>query len=858
MPEFNAGFLSIFNNHHIVMLLVDPASGQIVDANPAAVQFYGYGHEKMCGMTISQINALSEEQLKCNLAKAHELKECHFILKHRIADGRICDIEAFCGPIKLDDRQLLYSINFDITGRLKMENDVVRNRDRLKSIVKILQIRTDNINDILENALNEAIELTSSKIGFILRYNHQIGDFSLVNWSKSVMQECRIEPPQGGFKLDHAGIWAECVKQRQPILVNDYQAPDCKKRGLPVGHVAIKNVLVIPVFTGDEIVAVVGVGNKEDDYDQNDSLQLSLLFDAVWKAVEKIESQRKVAHLNKVLRGISEVNRLIARAGDPISLADSVCRVLAETRGFNGAILILTDEQGNSVETVCSGMYVDFPEFSSMIKSGHLPECCIEAMQRPGVLLIKDRSRFCHDCPISKDCEGLTSLISAMKFNDELYGFMGVCVADELFDSEEEAGLFAGLAEDVALALHNLMMRSAKKLAEIDRDSLHSQLIQAQKIEAIGQLAGGVAHDFNNLLSVILGYGEILMQDISSESVYFEPMSEIYAAAERAKNLTRQLLAFSRKQIFELKIVQVNQIVAGFEKFLRRIVGEQIRVELKLCDTEALVKADVSQIEQALMNLAINARDAMPEGGILTIETGIHYFDEVYASEKIGLLPGNYAMLAISDTGVGIDKETMEHMFEPFYTTKGVEKGTGLGLSTAFGIVKQHNGHIWAYSELGKGSVFKVFLPLTAGMEDPSKTEQAKEGESAFSHATIMVVEDDLLVRRLACKILVRQGYRVLEAENFDTAVELASSFAGKIDLLLSDVIMPGKEGPEVFKAISKMCPDIKVLYMSGYSPAQISHLCKLDSSEAFVQKPISVSALLGKVSRLLRGKKKG
>jgi len=701
MSESNAGFLSIFNNNHIVMLLVDPEFGQIVYANPAAVKFYGYSHEEICSMTIAQINAMSEGQLKCNLAKAQELKECHFILQHRLADGKIRDIEAFCGPIVLDNRQLLYSINFDITDRLRMESEVVR------------------------------------------------------------------------------------------------------------------------------------------------------------KAVEKIESQSKIAHLNRVLRCVCEVNRLIARSGDSVSLAHSICRILAETRGFSGAILILTDEQGNPVESVCSGMYVNFPDFLEGIKAGNLPECCVEAMQTHGVVIIKDRQRLCHDCPISKECKGLTSLVSAMKYNDELFGFMGVCVADELLDAEEEPGLFAGLAEDVALALHNLMMRSAKKLAEIDRDSLHSQLIQAQKIEAIGQLAGGVAHDFNNLLSVILGYGEILMQDISSESAHFEPMSEIYAAAERAKNLTRQLLAFSRKQVFELKFVQVNQIVMGFEKFLRRIVGEQIRIELNLCDTEAIVKADVSQIEQALMNLAINARDAMPDGGVLTIETSLHYFDEAYASERIGLSPGNYAMLAISDTGVGIDKETMEHMFEPFYTTKGVEKGTGLGLSTAFGIVKQHNGQIWAYSELGKGSVFKVFLPLSAGMEEPVKIETVKDSDGTFSHATIMVVEDDLLVRRLACKILVRQGYRVIEAENFDTAVDLAASFAGKIDLLLSDVIMPGKEGPEVFKAISKMCPDIKVLYMSGYSPSQIGHICKLDANEAFVQKPISVSALLGKVSQLLRGKKK-
>lgn len=854
MLNSQTGILGLFGNKYVVMLLVNHALGQIVDANPAAAAFYGYSTEQLKKMNLADINVQPAEQPDCQPVINPIDEECHFLQQHRLADGQIRDIEVFSGPLTISEVKLQYLVIFDITEHRRHELEFSFNQDRLKSIVKILQITSNQIQEILDNTLNEAIELTRSHIGYVLRYDEVKRQFTLNSWSRGVMAECNVANPPGIFELDHTGLWGEAVRQQKPIIVNDFAAPNPLKKGYPAGHVTIGKFMTVPVFSGGKIVAVVGVANKIADYDQTDTLQLTLLFDAIWKAVEKIESQKKVDHLNRVLRGVCEVNRLVARAKEPQQLAEDACKILSEARGFAGVMIILTDRDGIVHHVSLSGLLKADPEFHDQTMAGVLPPCCVEALQNQGVLRVADRTGFCRDCLIGNVCEKQISIVSAMRFNGELFGFVSVALPVDQVESDEEVVLLSNLAEDIALALHNLSMRNAKQLAEKDRDSLQSQLIQAQKIEAIGQLAGGVAHDFNNLLSVILGYGEIIMQDVSSESSLFEPVSEIYAAAERARILTRQLLAFSRKQVFEVKLVQINSIVSGFEKFLRRIIGEQVRLVLNLCPEESMVKADISQIEQVMMNLAINARDAMPAGGVLTIETARHYFDDDFVSEKIGVKAGNYVLLSFSDTGIGITKEVLDRMFEPFFTTKGSESGTGLGLSTAYGIVRQHEGHIWACSEPGHGSTFKIFLPVACGIEEPViKTPQVS---GQIANATVLVVEDDLLVRRLACKILARQGYRVLEAEDYTTAVDIARNFAGKIDLLLSDVIMPGKEGPEVFKTISEFCPEIKVLYMSGYSPTQISHICKLDNVESFVQKPISVSALLGKVSQMMRNKK--
>ncbi len=858
MFNSEAGFNSIFFNDMIVMLLVEPKSRKIIEANNAAIKFYGWSHEQILQMTIDEINAIPYEQLQNNVHKAQSMEECHFFLKHRLANGTIRDIEAFCGPIEIDGKKLLYSINFDITERNKVQLENEKNDGRLRSIVKILKTRSDIPQTILDATLHEAISLTESAIGFILRYSEEEKEFSLISWSNEVMSECQVKNPRTRFQLEQTGLWSESIRQRQGLIVNDYSSPDISKNGYPEGHLKIDRLLTLPVFSNEKIVALIGVANKKNEYDQTDSLQLSLLMESIWKTIENVESNKKIAHLNETLHSIYKIHKLINRTNAPQELADKVCEAFLETRNCSRVILTLTDKDGTPAEIFSRGECAPSSDEKDKMKTGILPNCFLEAVQSSDPVVIHEANEICVECPISHKASGQISLIAPLRYRDELYGFFLISFLTMQIELDQERSLISGLVEDLALAFHNMDMRKEKQLAEKDRDSLHSQLIQSQKIEAIGQLAGGVAHDFNNLLSVILGYGEILMQDISADSSFFEPMSEIYAAAERARNLTRQLLAFSRKQVFQVKLVSVNTVVLGFEKLLKRIVGEQIALELSLCEDEVIVKADVAQLEQAMMNLTINARDAMPHGGKLKIATARQYLDEKYVSDMLDVNPGNYVTLSFADTGKGMSSETIEHIFEPFFTTKGEESGTGLGLSTAYGIIRQHGGHIWVDSQPEKGSDFKIFLPLTAGITDPEQEKElsSRANSPSSPYATILVVEDDLLVRRLACKILSRQGYRVFEAENYDAAVEVARNFSGKIDLLLTDVVMPGKEGPAVYKTVAEYCPNIKVIFMSGYSPSHIHHLCKLENFEEFVQKPISVSALLGKVSNILRKKR--
>ncbi|MBU0965253.1 MAG: response regulator [Proteobacteria bacterium] len=392
---------------------------------------------------------------------------------------------------------------------------------------------------------------------------------------------------------------------------------------------------------------------------------------------------------------------------------------------------------------------------------------------------------------------------------------------------------------------------SQRKKDEGEKSRLEEQLIQAQKLESIGRLAGGVAHDFNNLLTVILGYGELVMQDMHKEHPSYESLRLICQAGLRARDLTRQLLAFSRKQLLEMQVVDINMVVKGFEKLICRVIGEDIDLQLVLPAQPLPVKADTSQLEQVLMNLAVNARDAMPEGGTLTIETSLVDLDEQYAAQKPGVIPGRYIQIAVSDTGCGMDHETAGLIFEPFFTTKAKDKGTGLGLATSYGIIKQHNGNIWAYSEPGRGTIFKIHLPLARESLSKGKSVTA-EPTDLHGNETILLVEDDLQMRKLTQIILKRQGYTVLVAENGQDALTLLDNFKGPVHLVLTDVVMPGMSGKELSDRICERIPDVKVLFMSGYSGNVIAHRGVIGDGVNFIPKPFPAQALAIKVRKVL------
>lgn len=386
-----------------------------------------------------------------------------------------------------------------------------------------------------------------------------------------------------------------------------------------------------------------------------------------------------------------------------------------------------------------------------------------------------------------------------------------------------------------------------------DRKQLEEQLYLSQKLEAIGRLSGGVAHDFNNLLGVIIGYGEALQREISEDHPLREAVDEIQNAGKRAALLTQQLLAFSRKQVLEPKVLDLNIVVAEVEKMLRRLIGEDIELKMVLSSGLGMVKADRSQIDQVILNLAVNSRDAMPKGGKLTLETSNAVLDEKDVNRFRYVVPGPYVLLKVTDTGCGMDAELQSHAFEPFFTTKESGKGTGLGLATVYGVIKQSGGYIWVESEVGMGATFKIYLPR---VHEPSEITPQQESPTVNlrrSPRTVLLVEDEHSLRKLTRGTLVEAGHSVLEASDAFQAFEIAKQANFAIDLLLTDVVMPGMSGRVLADKLTAVRPDIQVLYMSGYTDGAVATHGVLESGISILRKPFTRDELTKCVDEVLR-----
>ena len=380
---------------------------------------------------------------------------------------------------------------------------------------------------------------------------------------------------------------------------------------------------------------------------------------------------------------------------------------------------------------------------------------------------------------------------------------------------------------------------------------LENQLRQAQRMGAVGRLAGGIAHDFNNILTVIMGYSEMTLHHLGSAHPTAKSLREIKRSAERATSLTRQLLAFSRQQVLYPRVLDLNAVVNNLNQMLRRMIGEDIVLSFQPGEPLGYIKADLGQIEQILMNLVVNARDAMPKGGTIAISTSNVELNEAYLDSHFSVLPGRYVLLSVSDTGCGMDDKTLFHIFEPFFTTKGPGQGTGLGLSTVYGIVKQSNGYIWVYSELQKGTTFKLYFPLYEGGV-PEPQEWSSNVRSVGGTETILVVEDDEPLRKLTVALLESTGYRVLEADNGETAIRSVQHLIESIDLLLTDVLMPVMSGVDLSVNLRKLRPGLKVLLMSGYAGDLIARHRGSEPDIALLEKPFTRNDLLAKIRFVL------
>ncbi|MFO0750876.1 MAG: PAS domain S-box protein, partial [Myxococcota bacterium] len=421
----------------------------------------------------------------------------------------------------------------------------------------------------------------------------------------------------------------------------------------------------------------------------------------------------------------------------------------------------------------------------------------------------------------------------------------------------EATGIFGedGRHEGYLAMLADLTERrraeEARRRAEEALSKSSEQLRHAQKMEAIGRLAGGVAHDFNNLLTVILSYGTMVAAQFASDDPVAEDLGELVTAARRAAELTRQLLMFSRQQVVQPQTIDVNDVVSGIERMCQRILGEDITLVTALGSDPGLVLIDPGLLEQVLMNLVVNARDAMPAGGRLTMETTSLELDETFAAEHLGITPGPHVLLAVSDTGCGMDRETQARIFEPFFTTKEAGKGTGLGLSTVFGIVQQARGSVWVYSEPGHGTTFKVYLPRVDLRADRQPTTGPRPHVPPGTE-TVLLVEDEDQVRRIVAAVLRQNGYQVIDTRRPSEALAKLAEHEGVVDLLVTDVVMPEMSGPQLAKQLRELRPGLKVLCVSGYADEAIVGAGLIDAGVAFLQKPLVPEALLRKVREVL------
>jgi len=447
------------------------------------------------------------------------------------------------------------------------------------------------------------------------------------------------------------------------------------------------------------------------------------------------------------------------------------------------------------------------------------------------------RSEPCEVCPVQRSFLSQQPDFQEIRNRGKIFEIYSVPIIDE-----------TGKVKGVVELARNV---TEKKLALEEMMNLQDQLRQAQKMEAIGRLAGGIAHDFNNLLTVIQGHTEISLNTLRKDDPLRPRLEEIAQAANRAANLTRQLLAFSRRQVLNFRTIDLNSLLADLEKMLRRIIGEEIELVTSFAEDLGRIKADPGALEQAIINLVVNAKDAMPQGGWLTIRTANIELTESYARTHPGILPGSYVMVAVTDTGIGMSKEIQAQIFEPFFTTKEVGKGTGLGLSTVYGIIKQCGGDIEVESELGKGTTFKLYLPR---VDEPAEIIDKKDrfvAEFPGGNETILVIEDDPAVSKVACQILTQLGYTVLVAESSGDALVICEQEKKPIHLILADVVMPKISGPELIERLAKVRQDFKVLYMSGYVDKKFTKKEKFN----FIPKPFTVETLAQKIREVLDNK---
>jgi two-component system, cell cycle sensor histidine kinase and response regulator CckA len=626
----------------------------------------------------------------------------------------------------------------------------------------------------------------------------------------------RANIPFTSRRVDTKEAFVSALRDFQPaIVLSDYNLPQFSGpealRLLKEGRSPAPFVLVTGSLTEEVAVSCM----KDGAHDYILKTNLTRLPSAVQSALERVKTLKEKVRAEAALRKSEEQYRLIAE-----NTSDLICMIDIQGR-FNYVSPSYRDVLGYPPESLLgeSSFSLTHPDDIKNAEGELLRSAAQPGSERREI-------RIKHKNGEWKVFESVGNWIHDSNGNPQ----QGIWISRDITERKRAEKTLRESQEKLRLS--------------------EEQLRMSQKLEAVGQLAGGIAHDFNNLLTVIRGYSELVLNRLNESDDNRPKIEEIKRAADRASTLTHQLLAFSRKQVLQPKLFDLNHLVTDISKMLRRLIGENIEMTT-IIGPDAPINADPGQIEQVLMNLVVNARDAMPKGGRITVETARIEIDAAYASTHLSVQPGPYVMLAVSDTGSGMDGETRKHIFEPFFTTKEQGKGTGLGLSTVYGIVKQSGGNIWLYSEPGQGTVFKVYLPAEIESDaQPAATPDRVELPRGTE--TILIVEDEPQIRNLALDCLTSYGYDVLSASNGLEALQLIESLQRPLDLVLTDVVMPKLSGRELSERISTLQPSARVLFMSGYTNDSVVNHGILDGATWFIQKPFTLESLVKRVREVL------
>jgi two-component system cell cycle sensor histidine kinase/response regulator CckA len=891
----------LFELNSSVQWLVDTETGQIIEANPAAARFYGYSVAQLKRMNVWDINTLSREKVEAEIQNAVSQRRNYFIFPHRLASGEMRMVEVHSSPIPYGGRTVLHSIIHDITEHYRMQ-------DALQVVSEsTAHLTRDHLFREIVRSLSRNLGMRSAYIGLLARDTPTMIR-TIAFWSGEHFID-NIEYDTRGTPCEHVVgkvpcVYAQGVQEIFPddIFLKSLHAecyiglPLFDSADHPLGLLAIMDDK--PAKSTDLMIRVLNIfalriGSELERLRMEDTLResearLRHVIENMPIMMNAFDEQGLIVAWNKeceAVTGYDAAEILHNPHAIEMLYPDSEYRErkMAEwqVRGndYRSWEWELTCKDGTKRTIAWSnvsgnlpipgwsswGIGVDVTERKELERHLQQQADLLQAIgeHAPVLLTFADLGTG-KPVWMSKEVERVLGYsLEELKRPDIMEHFYPDPVYRQgimeffLQAAREwrEVTMHAKDGREIQITWINIRVLETMIVSigidVTERKQLQEQLFQSQKMESIGRLAGGVAHDFNNLLTAIIGYTELTLDlsDLSETAQLY--LANVLKASERAANLTQQLLAFARKHVSAATIINLHGVVVETDQLLRRLIGEDIELVTILPEGVWNVKADTGQMVQVLINLAVNARDAMPDGGKLTIELANATLDEGYIRFHHEVIPGEYVMLAVSDTGMGMTSEVKAHIFEPFFTTKTEGRGTGLGLATSYGIIRQAGGHIWVYSEPGQGTTFKIYLPRALA-EVAIPTSISETITSLIGTETVLVVEDEPQVRLIATEILRANGYKVLEAYNGEEALRVVENYSEAIDLLLTDVVMPQMGGVELANHLQEIRPDIKVLYVSGYTENTVVHHGVLDESVSFLAKPYTPMALAKKTREVL------